>query len=182
MNGISSGAFLALEAACRLPNTVTRLALYEPPASLDAAAIRQFQNYRVELDALLAAEQRGAAVTLFMRFVGAGLAEDASATPHDAGASLRQTPVWPIFASVAPTLAYDAAAMGDSGVPAEQAAALTIPLLALAGGASPAWMQQAARTLADAAPLGRSSVLEGQTHEVAATALAPVLIEFFTAR
>jgi len=42
-------------------------------------------------------------------------------------------------------------------------------------------MQQAARALAEAAPQGRYGVLEGQTHEVAAEALAPVLIAFFTA-
>ena len=180
--GISSGAFLALDAARRLPGKVTRLALYEPPASLDAAGIQRFQDYRTELDALLAAGRRGDAVSLFMRLVGAGLAGDESSAPPDAGARLRQTPVWPIFESVAPTLAYDATTMGDSAVPTEQAAALTIPLLALAGGASPAWMQQAARTLADAAPQGRYGVLEGQTHEVAAAALAPALREFFTAR
>jgi pimeloyl-ACP methyl ester carboxylesterase len=180
--GISSGAFLALEAARQLSGTITRVALYEPPASLDAAGIRRFTEYRAELDALLAAGHRGDAVTLFMRLVGVGLAEDESAAPQDAGAALRQTPVWPLFESVAPTLAYDAATMGDSAVPAEQAAVLTIPLRALAGGASPAWMQQAARTLADAAPQGRYGLLEGQTHEVAAEALAPVLLEFFTAR
>jgi pimeloyl-ACP methyl ester carboxylesterase len=179
--GISSGAFLALEAARRLPGTITRLALYEPPARLDAAAIRRFQDYRAELDALLVAGRRGDAVTLFMRLVGAGLADDESAAPQDAGASRRQTPVWPIFESVAPTLAYDAAIMGDSAVPTEQAAALTIPLLALAGGASPAWMQQAAHALADAALQGHCGLMEGQTHEVAAEAIAPVLMEFFTA-
>jgi hypothetical protein len=59
---------------------------------------------------------------------------------------------------------------------------VTIPLLALAGGASPAWMQQAAQAIAEVAPQGRYRLLEGQTHEVAAAALAPVLIEFFTAQ
>src|SRR5205085_1228115 len=83
-----------------------------------------------------------------------------SAGPQDAGAQLRQTPLWPLFEAVAPTLAYDAATMGDSAVPAEQAAAVTIPLLALAGGASPAWMQQAARAVADAAPNERYGLLE----------------------
>ncbi len=180
--GISSGAFLALEAARQLPGTITRLALYEPPCSLDADAIRRFKDYRTQLDALLAAGRRGDAVTLFMRLVGAGLADDEGSAPQDAGASLRQTPVWPIFEAVAPTLAYDAAVMGDSAVPAEQAAALTVSLLALAGGASPDWMQQAARTIAEAAPQGQYTLLEGQTHEVAAEALAPVLIAFFTAR
>jgi pimeloyl-ACP methyl ester carboxylesterase len=180
--GISSGAFLALAAAHRLPGKITRLALYEPPCSLDAEGIRRFTDYRTQLDALLAAGRRGDAVTLFMRLVGAGLASDESAAPQDAGAQLRQTPLWPLFEAVAPTLAYDAATMGDSAVPAKQAAAVTIPLLALAGGASPAWMQQAARAVADAAPNARYGLLEGQTHEVAAEAIAPVLIEFFTAR
>jgi hypothetical protein len=72
--------------------------------------------------------------------------------------------------------------MGDSAVPAEQAAAMTAPLLALIGGTSPAWMQQATCAIADAASDGRYGLLEGQTHEVAAEVLAPVLIEFFTAR
>ena len=109
--GISSGAFLALNAARDLAGTITRVALYEPPASLDAERIRRFTEYRAQLDALLAAGRRGDAVTLFMRLVGAGLAGDEGAAPQDAGARLRQTPVWPIFESVAPTLAYDAATM-----------------------------------------------------------------------
>lgn len=180
--GISSGAFLALEATHRLPAKITKLALYEPPCSLDADAVRRFTEYRTQLDALLAAGRRGDAVSLFMRLVGEGLATDENAMPEDPGAQMRQSPVWPIFEAVAPTLAYDAAAMGDSSVPAEQAAAVTQPMLALAGGASPAWMQQAARAVADAAPHGRYGLLEGQTHEVAAEVLAPVLIEFFTAR
>jgi pimeloyl-ACP methyl ester carboxylesterase len=178
---ISSGGFLALEAAHRLPDKITRLAIYEPPCSLDAGGIPGFIEYRRQLNELLAAGRRGEAVTLFMRFVGAGLAGDPSSKPEDAGAQLRQSPVWPIFESVAPTLAYDAATMGDSSVPTEQAAGMTVPLLALAGGASPAWMQQAAQAVADAAASGKYGVLEGQTHDVAAEALAPVLIEFFTA-
>jgi pimeloyl-ACP methyl ester carboxylesterase len=179
--GISSGAFLALEAAHRLPAKITKLAIYEPPCSLDEAAVRRFKQYRTRLDELLVAGHRGDAISLFMRFVGASLADDDSSAPEDAGAQMRQTPIWPIFEAVAPTLAYDAAAMGDSSVPAEQAAAVTIPLLALAGGASPAWLQQAARAVAGA-PTAQYGLLEGQTHEVAAEVIAPVLIEFFTAR
>jgi len=178
--GISSGAFLALEAASRLPDRVTRLAIYEPPASMDEQAIQRFKRYRTQLDALLAAGRRGEAVTFFMRFV-AGAMDDDGSMPEDAGAQLRQSPVWPTFEAVAPTLAYDAAAMGNSSVPVEQAASVRVPMLAMAGGASPAWLQQAARAIADAAPNARYGVLEGQTHEVAPEALAPVLIEFFAA-
>lgn len=180
--GISSGAFLALEAASRLPGKVTKLALYEAPCGMDEGAIRRFKEYRTRLDELIAAGRRGDAVTLFMRLVGAGLADDESTVPAEPGAQLRQSPIWPIFEAVAPTLAYDAATMGDSSVPAAQAAAVRAPMLALAGGASPAWMQQAARAIADAAPNGRYAVLEGQTHEVAAEAIAPMLIKFFTAQ
>jgi alpha-beta hydrolase superfamily lysophospholipase len=179
--GISSGAFLALEAAHRLPAKITKLAIYEPPCSLDEAAVRRFKQYRTQLVEMLAAGRRGDAITLFMRFVGASLADDESSAPEDAGAQMRQSPIWPIFEAVAPTLVYDATAMGDSSVPAEQAAAVTIPLLALAGGASPAWLQQAARAVA-AAPTAQYGLLEGQTHEVAAEVIAPVLIDFFTAR
>ncbi len=179
--GISSGAFLALEVAARLLGKINRLAIYEPPASMGENAIRRFKEYRTQLGELIAAGRRGEAVSLFMSLVGASLAGDGPA-PQNAGARLRQTPVWPIFEAVAPTLAYDAAAMGDSSVPVEQAAAVTVPVLALAGGASPAWMRQAARAIADAAPHGEYGILEGQTHEVAAEAIAPLLIEFFTAR
>lgn len=178
--GISSGALLALHAAHQLPARITKLAVYEPPCSPNEDRVRQFKEYRTRLDELLAAGRRGDAVTLFMRFVGGNLSDEGPA-PEDPGASMRQSPIWPLFQSVAPTLAYDAAAMGDSSVPAEQAAATTMPMLALAGGASPAWMRQAAQAIASAAPHARYAALEGQTHDVAAEALAPVLIEFFTA-
>jgi pimeloyl-ACP methyl ester carboxylesterase len=179
---ISSGAFLALHAAHRLPNKVTKVAIYEPPCSLDADSIRRWMEYRSRLDALLAEGRRGDAVTLFMRHVGVGLAGEDGSVPEDPGAQLRQSSIWPVFEAVAPTLAYDAAVMGDSSVPIEQAAAVTVPMLAMAGGASPAWMQQASRVVAEATPNARYGLLEGQTHDVAAEAIAPVLMEFFSAQ
>ncbi len=180
--GISSGAFLALAAARQLPTKVTKLAIYEPPCSIDEASVQRFKAYRAQLDTLVGEGHRGDAVNLCMRFVGEGMATEEAPAPADPGAQMRQSPVWPIFEAVAPTLAYDAACMGDSSVPAEQAAAVMVPVLALAGGASPAWMQRAARAVADAAPNARYGILEGQTHDVAAEALAPVLIEFFAGK
>lgn len=177
--GISSGAYLALHAASRLPSKVSRLAIYEPPCSMNEQAMRRFKEYRTQLDELIAAGRRGDAVNAFMRLVGVNMAEEGSPPPEDPGASMRESPVWPVFLSVAPTLVYDAAAMGDSSVPVEQAAALRMPMLALAGGASPAWMVRAARAVSEAAPDARHAILEGQTHEVSAEVLAPVLIEFF---
>jgi len=180
--GISSGAFLALQAASRLTNRITKLAIYEPPCSMTEERIQQFKEYRTHLDELIAAGQRGDAVMLFMRLVGGNIADEGSPAPENPGAQLRETPVWPIFEAVAPTLAYDAAAMGESSIPTEQAAAARMPMLALAGGDSPAWLQQAAQAVAEAAPNARHGILAGQTHEVAAEAIAPVLIEFFTAQ
>lgn len=168
--GISSGAALAFEAARQLPSTITKLALYEPPYTLDADAIRRFKEYRTQLGEVLAEGRRGDAVELCMRLVGAG---------DEGVARTRQSPVWPAFEAVAPTLAYDAAALGDSSVPTERAAAVTIPTLVMAGGATFPFIQAAAVALAGALPNGRQRTLEGQTHEVAPEALAPVLVEFF---
>jgi hypothetical protein len=43
-------------------------------------------------------------------------------------------------------------------------------------------MHVTATTLANAMPNAQFSTLAGQTHEVAAEVLAPVLVEFFNAR
>lgn len=167
--GISSGAALAFEAAGRLP-AITKLAMYEAPYSLDADRIQRFKEYRAQLDTVLAAGRRGDAVELFMRLVGAG---------DEGVAGMRQSPVWPVFEAVAPTLPYDAAALGDSSVPTARAREVTVPTLVMAGGATFPFIQQAAQALADALPNRQHRTLEGQTHEVAAEAIAPVLVEFF---
>jgi hypothetical protein len=43
------------------------------------------------------------------------------------------------------------------------------------------FMHETAMTLANAMPKGQHHTLDGQTHEVSAEALAPVLAEFFKA-
>src|SRR5947209_9662324 len=168
--GMSSGAALAIEAAaCGL--AITKLAFYEPPFnSGDATGRQASENYTRQLTALLTEGRRGDAVALAMTTWGA---------PAEAIAGMRQTPVWSLFESVAPTLAYDNAIMGDGSVPAERLSSITVPTLVIDGGASPAFMQSAAQTLADALPNAQRRTLEGQTHDVAPDALAPVLEEFF---
>lgn len=167
--GISSGAALALEAAGRLP-VITKLAMYEAPFSGESDAPQQWQSYTTRLSELLAAGRRGDAAELFMTFVG---------TPAEAVTQMRQSPMWPMFEGVAPTLAYDAAALGDRSVPSKLAATVTIPTLVMDGGASPTVMREAAKALAEALPNARYRTLEGQTHEVAPEAIAPALVEFF---
>ncbi len=57
---------------------------------------------------------------------------------------------------------------------------ISVPVLVVAGGASPEWMRAANRAVAEAVPQGTYRVLEGQTHMVEPDVLGPVLAEFFT--
>jgi pimeloyl-ACP methyl ester carboxylesterase len=169
--GISSGGALALDAASRLGRKVKKLAMYEPPYNDDATLRPASQEYTKKLKELLSAGRNGDAVELFMRMVGA---------PAEQVTGMRQAPVWPVFEAVAPTLAYDDAVLGkDRTVPVERAASLKMPVLVMNGGAGFPFMRDTAEALARAIPKSRYRSLEGQTHEVAPDALAPVLIDFF---
>jgi pimeloyl-ACP methyl ester carboxylesterase len=169
--GISSGACLALEAASRLGDRVKKLALYEPPYRSDAGAREEWQQYWNDLKRFLAEGKNGDAVILFMKLVE---------VPPEAIAGMQQSPMWPLFESVAPTLEYDAAAIGlERTVPVSRAAKVTAPTLVMNGSASFPFMEDAALKIAKAVPNAQHRVLAGQTHDVNAQALAPVLIEFF---
>jgi pimeloyl-ACP methyl ester carboxylesterase len=172
--GISSGACLCLEAALQLGRKVGKLAMYEPPYDSEPVARQQWRAYRKELAEALAAGKRGEAVTLFMRLVG---------VPADQIDGMRQAPMWPMLETIAPTLAYDAVAMGeDRSPPVGRAARLTMPVLVMDGGANlelMPFMSATATALAKAIPHAQHRTLEGQTHDVKIEILAPVLIEFF---
>lgn len=82
---------------------------------------------------------------------------------------------------IAPTLAYDDKLLAGGRVPRDLASTIAAPALVIAGGASPESLQQAAKATADALPTGEHRTLDGQTHDVAPDALAPVLVAFFGA-
>ena len=95
---------------------------------------------------------------------------------------MRSAPVWPVFEAVAPTLAYDAAALGartGATVPVELLATVAVPTLVLDGGASPELLRAPARAVAGAVPGAEYRTLADQTHEVAAEALVPELLKFY---
>jgi pimeloyl-ACP methyl ester carboxylesterase len=173
--GISSGACLALEAAIQLGDKIKKLALYEPPYNSETTALQQWKEYRRKLAESLAADRRGDAVVLFMQLVG---------TPAEQIEGMRQAPMWSMFEAVAPTLAYDADAMGeDRSAPVKRAAAVTMPTLIMDGGANLTimpFMHETANALAKAIPHAQHRTLEGQTHDVSQEVLAPVLVEFFS--
>ncbi|GAA1967669.1 alpha/beta hydrolase [Microbacterium deminutum] len=166
--GISSGGALALRAAAALGQRVSALAVYEvpfmPPGALDGAAA-----YTVALDSALAAGVPDDAVTAFLRRVG---------TPEAGIDAVRHSPAWAGMVALAPTLAYDDAAMGDSTVPVDLATGLGIPTLTLVGGASPEFLSYGVHTLADVVPGARLEVIDGQQHDVSAEAIAPHLLRF----
>jgi pimeloyl-ACP methyl ester carboxylesterase len=174
VSGVSSGAALAFEAALKLPGKVKKVAMYEAPYNDDEAARQAWREFRQQLDLALAEDRRGDAIGLFMMLLG---------MPAEQLEEMRQYPLWPMWEGIAPTMAYDAAAVGEDGsVPTERAASLTVPALVMDGGATPyPFMHESAMRLANAIPNSQQRTLEGQTHEVAAEALAPVLIEFFEA-
>jgi pimeloyl-ACP methyl ester carboxylesterase len=172
--GISSGACLALEAALRLGGKVKKLALFEPPYNSEDGALQPWKEYRESITGSLAAGRPGDAVETFMRFVGA---------PAEQIGGMRQSPAWPMMEAIAPTLVYDATAMGeDRKPPVGRLDQLDIPVLVMDGGANLVYMpfmHATASVLAGGIPHARQRTLEGQTHDVKAEVLAPVLVEFF---
>jgi hypothetical protein len=167
--GTSSGAALVLEAAAS-GLAITKLALWEPPFILDESRrppADQVERY----EEMIAAGRRGDAVEYFMAKV-VGL-------PPEFVAYARTQPFWASQEALAHTLAYDATIMGDYSLPVERAASVTAPTLVIAGGASFPFVRETAQALTDALPDAQHRTLEGQEHNVAPEALAPVLEEFF---
>jgi pimeloyl-ACP methyl ester carboxylesterase len=167
--GSSSGGVLGLEAARTLP--ITKLAVYEPPYMLDTEELRPPADHGERLGELISSGRRGDAVEFFMTKV--------TGMPRDAVAPVRETPAWPALEDMAPSLAYDAAVMGDYSVPTERLASVTVPTLVVNGENTDARLRRTARALWSILPDVRHRALEGQTHDVSPDALAPVLDEFF---
>ncbi|HXA43275.1 MAG TPA: alpha/beta hydrolase [Candidatus Solibacter sp.] len=165
--GHSSGAVLALEtAAAGAP--ITRLAVNEPPYLTDVSGGETSAATAREVQEALDRGDRGSAVEIFLRSTGA---------PFDP--AIKESPWWPAMTAVAHTLPYDLAIVGNSQVPTERLARISIPTLGLYGGASPSWAHDSIAAVTAAIPGAAMKVLEGQTHASAPEVLVPVLIEFF---
>jgi pimeloyl-ACP methyl ester carboxylesterase len=172
--GHSSGAVLALRAAAQgLP--IAKLALYEAPLIVDGSRPSTESDWTA-IDAFVRAGRPADAVKGFLKMVG---------VPAFAVAIMRWLPVWAKVTAVAHTLPYDGALVRafqrGEPLPGSGWAHVAIPTLALDGGKSPAWMRTGMKALAAslAAAGAPYRTLEGQTHDVSAKVLAPVLREFF---
>ena len=107
----------------------------------------------------------------------------ASASPSEMIAGMRQSPYWELGERLAPTLAYDAAVLGDTTIPVERYGRIDVPTLVLAGLGEPRRScATAAAEVAAAIPGARHDVLEGQDHNVAGDVLAPAVAQFGRSR
>jgi pimeloyl-ACP methyl ester carboxylesterase len=173
--GISSGAVLALTAANRgLP--IKKLAMYEAPFIVDRGRPSTESDWS-RIDELTAAGDHGGAVKTFLRMVG---------VPGLFVALMPLMPVWSKAKAIAQTLPHDGALVREyqrgEPLPANRWASVTIPTLVADGGSSPSWMRTGMRSLADILPNAVYRTLPGQTHDVAAKVIAPMLEEFFGAQ
>jgi len=169
-HGQSSGAVLAMRAAAA-GAAVTQLSMMEPPFRLEDGPPSP-PNYLENLTELISTGRNDEAAAYFMT--------DAVGLPPQAVEQTRQMPMWSGLVAMAPTLVYDARVMGDSWVPVDLLATVTVPTMVVHSTGSAPWLQSAAATTAQALPDARLLGLEGGFHSVAADVLAPALTEFFT--
>ena len=171
--GVSSGAALALEASTRLKG-ITKVALYEAPFIVDDTHPPLPASFIPELKTLVANGRRGDAVKKFMRLVG---------VPAIGVFVMSWLPLWKKMKAIAHTLANDLTILEPyqqgRALPAAHFGKAGIPALVMAGGKSPAYMQNGMRALADLLPNAQHQTVPGQTHMVKDAVLAPELIAFF---
>jgi pimeloyl-ACP methyl ester carboxylesterase len=178
--GHSSGAILALEATRLMPDTITKLAIYEPPFIIDDSRSPMPPGFVGDLKVLIAQNRRGDAATAFMAFVG---------TSPEMIASMRQSPIWSHMEAVAPSLVYDATICEDvaqgNPAPLQRWQTTTTPTLIMDGDLfmghpePHAFMRHGADELARVMPNAQRQTLEGQDHGPADDLLVATLRAFF---
>ena len=177
--GISSGAALALRAAAS-GMALKKLVVFEAPFMLDDTHHPEPKDFRERIATLLEQGDRSGAVKVFLRTVG---------VPAFGVFMMSLMPqVWPKLRQAAHTLPYDFAVLGDTQrggpLPAEMRAVITsirVPTLALVGSKSPPWMHHAMNVVAELIPHATVRVVPAADHNVSAKAIAPFLIEHFSA-
>jgi pimeloyl-ACP methyl ester carboxylesterase len=173
--GISSGGILALEAA-RAGLPITKLAVYEPPFIVSDIRPPLPADYVEQLQAAIAAGRRDEAAKIFLL--------KAVNMPEEYLGGLMDSPFWPTMLEVAHTIANDGAVVGNtmSGDPTalDRYAEVTTETLVSYGDATDASIIEGDELLAKVLPNATLAVLPGQTHDVSAEAIAPVLQRFFS--
>lgn len=170
----SYGATVALAAAPRLTD-LAGVVLYEPAFETPGHAIVDDETFE-EVERLVAADDRDAALTLFFRRI--------IRLPDEVVDAMRPIPIWSARCAAVHTLTREgyaarAFALDDAGL-----GALPFPVLVLRGGASPDWLRSAAEAAHRAIPGSRLVELAGQAHmamDTAPEAFAHEVLGFFRA-
>jgi pimeloyl-ACP methyl ester carboxylesterase len=173
--GVSSGASLALEAAAG-GAPISKLAMYEPPYIVDDSRPPIPDDYVEHLDQLASEGKRNEILRYFMT-AAAGM-------PAEMAEQMAGSPMAQAMEPLAHTVAYDGRVMLRGGMngkplPKRWTGTVTVPALVMDGGASPAWMRNAARALVSILPDVQYRTLEGQDHAAPPDVLAPELEDFF---
>lgn len=121
--GASTGGALALEAAAA-GLAIDRVAVHEVPYLLGEDMLAAWRGYTGDLADALDADDRDEALRLFMRLAGSS---------NEGIAAAEAAPVWPALRTLAPTLRYDAACLGDGPPPAALLATVPQPVLLTTG-------------------------------------------------
>jgi pimeloyl-ACP methyl ester carboxylesterase len=167
--GHSSGAALVLRAAWSgVP--MAALVAYEAPFIIPGT--REVPtDPSATITGMVEAGRRGDAVRYWMA--------DVVGLPAQMVAGMEGAPFWAGLEAMTHTLPYDLALTAYQGVPADDLARITVPVLVLGGGNSPDWFRASVAATTAAIPGARLVMLEGQDHGAPPEVLTPVLTEFF---
>jgi pimeloyl-ACP methyl ester carboxylesterase len=174
MLGFSSGAALVLRAIAAGVNA-KKAALYEPPyvgvTPTDNLPPKEAEG---ELSNLVKQGNRGQAVKYFMTKV--------MGIPYIFVFLFRLfgKESWRKNESVAHTLTYDVAIMGNYKVPKNITDAINVPTLVVGGERSPEKLRKAVEAVGKSIPKSKIVLLKGQNHNVSMKVLVPVLVDFFS--
>jgi len=164
--GHSSGGILALEAAGRGVD-MRRLAVYEPPYTGNHHPGPEFGRH---LDRLVASGHRDRAAEDWLAMTG---------TPAPVIESIKRGTGWAHRQALAHTLSQDLRLANGGQVPTGRLERIDVPVLAMAGGASPPWAASTIETLAGALPRASLRIVGEQQHIPADPVVAAILGDFF---
>jgi len=172
--GFSSGGCVTLETTAVTPG-VTKAFVYEVPFIVDDAR-EPLPDYYGHTSKLVAEGKIDELIEYF-------IVEVAGIPAEFVGGIKQDKAMWDRMRAIAPTIPHDAAFMGEfmkgKPLPAGYWDKVKVPVLVGDGGASPAWMHNAAEALGKALLHASRETFEGQTHSFDPRVLAPGIIEFF---
>ena len=175
--GASSGGALLLEAAAA-GLSLDRITVWEVPYAVGGEAVAGWQEYSAALREALARDDGDRALELFMRLAG---------SPQEMVEQVKESEHWPIMRELAPSLAHDAACLGDGPPPADRLGKISQPTLVITGPGGEEAMQEmavdfmgnSADAIVAAMPAAKRRRLTEGGHMVDPAVVGPVVANWF---